>query len=46
MSKAKKREYGEGVREVEHGGFTPLVLSTTGSLGRESTTVSTNDWQT
>ena len=24
---AKKREYGERVREVEHGVFTPLVLS-------------------
>ena len=35
---AKKREYGERVREVEHGVFTPLVLSTTGSLGREATT--------
>ena len=35
---AKKREYGERVREVVHGVFTPLVLSTTGSLGREATT--------
>ena len=35
---AKKREYGERVREVEHGVFTPLVLSTTGGLGREATT--------
>ena len=35
---AKKREYGERVHEVEHGVFTPLVLSTTGSLGCEATT--------
>ncbi len=35
---AKKREYGERVREVEHGVFTPLMLSTTGGLGREATT--------
>ena len=35
---AKKREYGERVREVEHGVFTPLVLSTTGGLGSEATT--------
>ena len=34
---AKKREYGERVREIEHGVFTPLVLSTTGSLGNEAT---------
>ena len=34
----KKREYGERVREVEHGVFTPLVLSTTGGLGVEATT--------
>ena len=38
QEQAKKREYGECVREVEHGVFTPLVLSTTGSLGREATT--------
>ena len=35
---AKKREYGERVCEVEHGVFTPLVLSTTGGLGCEATT--------
>ena len=34
---AKKREYGQCVREVEHGVFTPLVLSSTGGLGREAT---------
>ena len=35
---AKKREYGERIREIEHGVFTPLVLSTTGGMGREATT--------
>ena len=34
---AKKCEYGERVHEIEHGVFTPLVLSTTGSLGNEAT---------
>ena len=38
QEQAKKREYGERVREVEHGVFTPPVLSTTGGLGREATT--------
>ena len=33
----KKREYGERVREVERGVFTPLVLSTTGGMARECT---------
>ena len=35
---AKKREYGERVREVEHAVFTPLVLSTCGGMSRETTT--------
>ena len=35
---AKKREYGQRVREIEHGVFTPLVLSSTGGMGREATT--------
>ncbi|MCG8626248.1 MAG: hypothetical protein MJE68_30150, partial [Proteobacteria bacterium] len=35
---AKKREYGQRIREVERGVFTPLVLSTTGGMGREATT--------
>ena len=35
---ANKREYGQQVREVEHGVFTPLVFSTTGGMGREATT--------
>ena len=34
----KKREYGQRVRDVEHGAFTPLVLSTTGGMARECTT--------
>ena len=33
----KKREYAQRVREVEHGVFTPLVLSTTGGMGRHFT---------
>jgi len=35
---AKKREYDERVCKIEHGVFTPLVLSSTGSFGREATT--------
>ena len=35
---AKKREYGERVREVEHPVFTPLVLSTCGGMSRETMT--------
>ena len=35
---SKKREYGERIREVEHGVFTPLVLSTTGGMAHEATT--------
>ena len=31
----KKRAYAEGVREVEHGAFTPLVLASTGGMTRE-----------
>ena len=34
---AKKREYGDRIREVERGAFTPLVLSTTGGMARECT---------
>ena len=34
----KKREYAQRVREVEHGVFTPLVMSTTGGMGREAAT--------
>ena len=38
----KKQAYGQRVREVEHGVFTPLVFSTTGGMGQEATT----GWQT
>ena len=34
---AKKREYGQCVREAEHGIFTPLVLTSTGGMGQEAT---------
>ena len=34
---AKKREYAQRIRDVEHGVFTPIVLSTVGSMGREAT---------
>ena len=30
----KRRQYEQRVREVEHGTFTPLVMSTTGGMGR------------
>ena len=33
----KKRAYNERILEVEKGVFTPLVFSTTGGMGREST---------
>jgi len=33
-----KREYAQRVQDVEHGVFTPLVLSTTGGMGREAVT--------
>ena len=35
---AKKREYGQRVHDVEHGMFTPLVLSSNGGRGKEATT--------
>ena len=34
----KKRQYDQRVREIEHATFTPLVLSTTGGMGRAATT--------
>ena len=34
---AKKRAYGQRVREVEQGIFTPLVFSSTGGMGQEAT---------
>ena len=33
----KKREYNQRVMEVKNGVFTPLIFSTSGSMGREST---------
>ena len=33
----KKKEYGDKVRSMEHGSFTPLVFSTFDGLGREAT---------
>ena len=34
--KRKYREYGERIREVEHGDFTPLVFSTSGGMGPQA----------
>ena len=34
----QKREYAQRVREVEHGVFTPLVLSATGGMGHKAAT--------
>ena len=34
---AKKRVYEQRVREIEHGSFTPLILSATGGLGNAAT---------
>ena len=31
----KKKQYNEGTLEVEHGAFTPLVVTTLGGMGRE-----------
>ena len=36
---AKKREYGDRIREVENGSFTPLVFSTTGGASKETSVV-------
>ena len=36
--KSKRQEYEARVREVERGCFTPLVLTTSGGMGREATT--------
>ena len=33
----KKREYGDRIRSVDCGSFTPLVFSTFGGLGKEAT---------
>ena len=34
--KEKKKQYNERILQVEHGSFTPLVMSATGGMGRES----------
>ena len=34
---AKKRAYDQRIREIEHGTFTPLVLSLTGGMGTAAT---------
>ena len=39
----KKREYSAHVREIEHGSFTPLVLSSTGGMGHEAKVFFTKD---
>ena len=33
----KHRAYGQRIREVEHGSFTPIVLSVTGGMAQEAT---------
>ena len=35
----KKKQYGERIREVDHGSFTPLVFSSCGGMGREAEVV-------
>ena len=35
----KKREYGQRIRKIEHGTFTPLIFSTTGGMSPKTTTV-------
>ena len=37
QEQAKKREYGDKIREVQHASFTPLVFSTTGGLSKDTT---------
>ena len=37
-SLATRNQYGNRVREIEHGVFTPLVFTSTGGMGREATT--------
>lgn len=36
MAKKRKREYGQRVNEVEDGDFTPMVMFSTGGLGKEA----------
>ena len=33
----EKRAYGQHIRQIEHGVFTPLVFLSTGGIGREAT---------
>ena len=35
----KKKQYGDRIREVDHGSFTPLVFSSCGGMGREAEVV-------
>jgi hypothetical protein len=37
--KRKRREYLERIRNVEHGDFTPLIVSTTGGIGTQGSMV-------
>jgi hypothetical protein len=37
--KRKQREYGERIRNVEHGDFTPLIVSTSGGIGVQGSVV-------
>jgi hypothetical protein len=37
----KKRAYGQRIRDVEHGVFTPLIFSATGEMGRKLLHVAT-----
>ena len=39
MESDKKRQYGDRIREVEHGSFTPLVFSSCGGMGQEASVV-------
>ena len=39
MESDKKKQYGNWIREVEHGSFTPLVFSSCGGMGQEASVV-------
>ena len=41
----KRRAYWQRILEVEHGSFTPLVFSATGSIGPAAMVMYTGDWQ-
>ena len=36
--KEKKKDYNERIMQIEHGSFTPLVMSATGGMSRECRT--------